>query len=211
MQRKSIIFFIYLTILIIASTAYAYEATPVGYYLPKGYKVTAKVSVPSPPFWGGEKLGDIVGVSVSEYSVFVVGYGAKWIDLSGLHVEQGVKVVWKQGGREEVKAKVSIQNIGEHDVTIVYDYDGQIKISVDGKFIYGFVATDNKYQIIAQGASVNAPQVLPTPDTGSDQSTDTGSGYNPPSVSQLQMQYLLLGGGAIGIIILSLFLMRRRR
>jgi hypothetical protein len=193
-------------------TVYAYDATSTGYYLPKGYKVSAKVSVPAPPFWPGETLGDIVGISTSDYSVLVIGYGSKGGVLEGFKVEQGIKVVWKQAGREEVKATVTIQNVGEHDVTIVYGYDGQIKISVNGKFVHSFVANKDKYEIVAQGASVSAPEVLPTSDNSNQNTSDsgTGEGYNPPSVSELQMQYLLFGAGAVIVVVLVLVLMRRR-
>ena len=210
-MRKTIIPLFFIILLATVSAVYAYDATSTGYYLPKGYKVTGKVYVPGAPFWPGESLGDVVGVATDEYSVLVVGYGSKGGILESFNVEQGVKVIWKQAGREEVKAKATIQNIGEHDVTIVYGYDGQVKISVDGKFIYGFVATTDKYQLVAQGASVNAPEVLPTSDDSSQSGSDTGEGYNPPSVSELQMQYLLFGAGVVGLVALVLGLMRRRR
>ena len=207
-KRAAIPILLFIISITVAVAVYAYEATPTGYYLPKGYKVTATVSVPGAPFWPGEYLGDIVGVQSNEYSVLAVGYGSKGGILENFAVEQGIKIIWIQGGRQEVKAKVSISNVGDHDVTIVYDYDGQVKISVDGKFIYGFVATADKYQIVAQGAKVNQPEVLPSSD-GS-QNNDTGSGYNPPSVSEIQMQYLLLGAGIIVILIVVMFLMHRR-
>ncbi len=209
-MRRPLLISILLFISILTSV-HGYSATPTGYYLPKGYKVTAKVYVPDAPFWPGETLGDIFGVASQEYSVLAVGYGGKGGPLEGFAVEKGVKIIWVQGGRQEVKAKISIQNVGEHDVTIVYGYDGAIKISVNGQFIYSFVATEKKYQIVSQGAAVNAPEMIPQSNSGDGSpSNDTGEGYDVPSVSEIQMQYLLLGAGIV-LAVSLVFIMSRRR
>ena len=194
------------TLFLVVSVS-AYTATPTGYYLPKGYKVDVSVYVSDPPLWPGENLGDIVGLSINDYSVLVVGYGGKGGPLEGFAVEQGVKIVWIQGGTQYVKAKVKL-NGGDHTVSILYGYDGQVKISVDGKYVYGFVATADKYEIVAQGASVNAPQPIPQ-DQGSQDTT--GEGYDVPSIPELRTQYLLLGAGLVFISILAVVMIKRKK
>ena len=186
----------------------AYTATPTGYYLPRGYKVDATVRVPAVPAWPGENVGDIAGLSTNDYSVYVVAYGGRGGILEGFATEQGIKIVWVQGGTQQVKAKVRNLNEGDHTVTIVYGHDNYIKISIDGKLAFSFVATVDKYELVAQGASVNAPQPIPQQQDGS--SDQTGEGYDVPSIPELQTQYLLLGAGLVFISILAVVMVKRR-
>ena len=201
---------VFLVILALASAlAAAYDASQTGYYLPKGYKVTAKIHVPGSPFLPGEIVGDIVGVATSDYSVLAVGYGWKGQVWEGWPAESGIKIVWKERGLEDVKAKDKYDE-GDYDVTIVYGCDGQVKFSVNGEFIYGFVATTDRYSIVAEGAKVYSPEPLPclTETT----TNPTGTGYNPPSIpEQNQMFYTMLGIGAAAILVpLGLVLARKR-
>lgn len=192
--------------LIAAHTALAYDASATGYYLPEGYKVTAEVSIPGAPFWPGELVGSVFGLSTDDYSVLVVASSVKGQVWEGFSTWDGCKVVWVQSGREEVKAKVSLTP-GKHDVTIVYGWDGTVKISVDGEMLFSFVATAGKYSVVAQGAKVNAPEELPkTTATAS-----TGGGYNPPTVKDIQLRYTLLGVGAGGVALASLLVIKRKR
>ncbi len=193
-----------LAIMLAASISYA--ETPTGYFLPKGYKVTAQVFVPCAPFWPGEAVGDAVGLQTNDYSVIARGYGLKGGVLEGFTTRSGVKIIWVQGGVQSVKADTSAECNKKHEVTIVYSHDGQIKFSVGGRFIYSFVATADRYSIVAEGASVNAPEVLPR-----DTTSPAGGGYNPPSIQQIQIQALALGLGlGLGAIALILLLARRR-
>ncbi len=206
---RAAITIVFLTILLGSLIVVAYDASPTGYYLPKGYKVSVKLHVPGAPFWPGEVSGDIAGVGCEEYSVLIIGYGWKGQLWEGYPAESGIKVIWKQGGNEEEKAKEKYDE-GDYDVTIVYGCDGQIKISVNGEFLYGFVATKSKYSILAEGAAVQAPEPLPcitetTTDPG------TGEGYNPPSVNEMQQQLLWVGIGVIALIAFPILFLRVRK
>ena len=187
----------------LAYANYAVNPTPSGYYLPRGYKVTAKVYVPDSPLWGNV-LGDAFGISCEKYTVFALGWGEKTWNWEAKH---GIKIVWREGGTDEDKAYVDLEPNKKHDVTIVYDWDGTVKISVDGKFIYSFVATEPKYTIVAQGAQVSEPEALPKPSTTS----PTGSGYNPASISDLRTEYLLLGAGVTAVALLFFAFLRGKK
>jgi len=188
--------------------AYAYPTpTPSGYYLPRGYKVTATIYVPESPFWPGEVVGDEVGISDGATTIFAVGVGWKYWDGPNLVYDEYVKIVKQTGDKQQVLKIINVHNPGQHTVVITYTWDGQVSISVDGHLAYGFQASTDKYIIVAQGAHVNQPVELPRPKTDN----PTGEGYNPPSVQDIQRQYLLLGLGAGAIIILVLILALRRR
>lgn len=187
----------------LAYANYAVNPTPSGYYLPRGYKVTAKVYVPDSPLWGNT-LGDAFGISCEKYTVFALGWGEKTWNWEAKH---GIKIVWREGGTDQDKAYIDLEPNKKHEVTIVYDWDGTIKISVDGKFLYGFVATEPKYTIVAQGAQVSEPEALPKPSTTS----PTGSGYNPASISDLRTEYLLLGAGVAAVALLFFAFMRGKK
>ncbi|MCD6300897.1 MAG: hypothetical protein J7L82_02380 [Staphylothermus sp.] len=202
MNHKYVFVIVLMALMIVGGTVayanYVVSPTPTGYYLPKGYKVTAKVYVPDAPLWGNT-IGDAVGLSCDKYSVIVFGWGEKTWNWEAKH---GIKVIWREGGTDEDKAYVDLEPDKKHDVTIVYDWDGTVKISVDGKFIYSFVATESRYTIVAQGATVNEPEALPEPST----TPPTGSGYNRASVNELQTQYLLLGAGATIIVVAAIMM-----
>ncbi len=175
----------------------AYDATPTGYYLPRGYKVEAEAATLGCGIWPGDYVGGIVGVSTENYKVLVVGKCEKAWNGG---VWDGFKVYWIEGGREEEKAQLHIESdqvAKPQKITIVYGYDGMVKISINDRLIYSFTGTVDKYSIVAQDAKVSAPE--PLPQDGSD--SGTGEGYNPPSVSELQVQYLLLGAGATAIAV----------
>ncbi len=195
-----------LMIMLTVSAAYA-DVYATGYYLPRGYKVTAQAFIPCAPFWSGEMIGDAVGLQTNDYTVIARSYGWKGGILEGFATRSGIKILWIQGGREDIKADVDLACGRKHEVVIVYGYDGQIKFSVDGRFIYSFIATVDRYSIVAEGASVSAPESLPRDTT----SPPAGTGYNPPSIQQIQIQALALGLGlGLGVIAILLFLTRRR-
>ena len=203
MRAKTLIPIIIFLAILAASNIVAADVTSTGYYLPQGYKVSAKVNVPVEPFWPGEAIGDAVGVSTSGYQVIIRGYASKGGIVEGFAVEKGIKVIWVQGGKHEEKAKITGLESKEHDVEILYGYDGQVKISVNGEFLYSFVATVSKYEIVAEGAKVNQPEPLPSPTT----TPTTGEGYSKPSTYELQQQLALgLGGLAIAILALLMFM-----
>jgi len=203
MRVKTLIPIIIFLAILAASNIVAADVTSTGYYLPQGYKVSAKVNVPVEPFWPGKAIGDAVGVSASGYQVIIRGYASKGGIVEGFAVEKGIKVIWVQGGKREEKAKITGLESKEHDVEILYGYDGQVKISVNGEFLYSFVATVSKYEIVAEGAKVNQPEPLPSPTT----TPTTGEGYSKPSTYELQQQLALgLGGLAIAILALLMFM-----
>jgi len=197
MSVKKVMLSIVLLVFMVSSIVmanYAVNPTSTGYYLMEGYKISAKVYVPDTPLWGNT-IGDVFGISCEKYMVYAMGWGEKTWNWECKH---GIKVVWREGGNDQDKSYVDLAPNKKHDVTIVYDWDGTIKISVDGKFVYSFVATEKKYQVIAQGAQVSPPEALPKPDGDK----PTGSGYNPSSVKDLEFKFILLGIGVAAILFL---------
>lgn len=202
MRASKVAVIVMLTILAGIVLVNAQSAT--GYYLPKGYKVRARIYVPGSPFWPGELAGDTVGISCERYSVLVKGFGYKqwWGEANS-----GIRVYWVEGGvTKEVASKWNIPE-GDHEVEIVYGHDGYVYISIEGTHVYGFAGTVEKYSIVSEGAEVSPPEALPTPK----QSEQVGSGYAPKSAEELRNQYLLLGLGAGAISVLLILMIRRRR
>ena len=144
-----------------------------------------------------------MGVQTGDYAVIAVAKCEK--SLSGTW--DGIVIYWVEGGKEEEKARIHADPSKTHEITIVYGWDGQVKFSVDGEFIYGFVATADKYAIVSQGAEVDTPEALPTPTS----TAPTGEGYQPKSVNEIQQQYIALGLGAGAIATIIIILLIRRR
>ena len=185
--------------------------TPTGYYLPRGYKAEAIIMIPPAPFWPGIAKGDVVGVDAGTYQVRVVGFGYKASIIEGFWACHGVQVQKHTLSKTEILTMKTNQDnpsleAGEHKITITYGYDGTVKIAIDGEFLYSFAGTEDKYAVIAEGAKVSAPEPLPSSDSG-----DTGEGYNPPTVKELQLQYLALGAGVGAIAIVAALLALRGR
>jgi len=211
MRRPLLFTPLLLFIINVIGLAYAYEASPTGYYLPQGYKVSAQITVPEAPYWPGENTGDIVGLGCSEYKILVVGYGSRDI---GFQVHTGIKVIKVSVGEywnsQKVVANVNMGvEKGEYTIYIVYGSDGYIKISysaggtdVKPQAIYSFKADIDKYTILSQGSQVNKPeQILSSGDS------NVGEGYNP--LSENVVIYLALGAGVILILSIVVILVRR--
>lgn len=207
MLRRSLSLSFFIIVILGVIAVYGYEASPTGYYLPLGYKVSAQITVPDAPWLPGESVGDIVGLSCSQYSVLVIGYGCR--DVS-FQVHTGIKVVWKEAGSEKIVADINMGvEKGEYKIYIVYGSDGYVKISysaggtdVKPQAIYSFRGDVSKYTIVSQGAQVNEPTQIAS--IGSDD--EIGEGYNPITSETLIL--VCLGAGVVGIV--TLFFVFRR-
>ena len=183
-----------------------------GYYLPKGYKVVAEITVPPAPFWPGIAVGDAVGIKSGTEEYVVVGFGYKASILEGFWACHGVQVQKCSGSSRELLVMITNEDnpdfeAGTHKVTIVYGYDGIVKISVDSEFLRSFPATADKYAITAKGAKVYPPEQIAS-GSGDD---GKGEGYTPPTIREIQLQYLALGAGAGAVAIVALLLALKGR
>mgnify|MGYP000421494832 CR=1 FL=1 len=198
---KPLLFFTLITIIIGLNRVVVCEPTPTGYYLPKGYYVKATLKWPDAPFWPGYSEESIVGLRLPEYDLLIVGRSWKEWNFHKYSQVQIVKVYeGYSGSKYEIVAKLDAQPNVEHEVTIKYDVDGQIKISVDGTFLYSFSASSEKYTIIAENANVNEPQPL-------QEQSQTGQGYTVSEDNYVM--YLALGIGVVLVIIVIFMVVRR--
>ncbi len=193
--------------------------TPTNYYLPKGYKVHAQIYVPDAPIWPGENVGGAVGVQGPTCTIYAQAYGWKnsW---NWFQYKSGIRVYQVCGSITQKVADVQVDGHDFYaDVVITYDWDGHVTIAASLKpnaqlsNLYGFTAETDKYTIVGEGAKVDPPEALPQPTTTSASGQNTGNGYNPPTVNDLQTRYLLLGAGAgiIAVLVIATVLGRRRR
>ncbi len=196
-------------VMVVMLGAVSFALSPTGYYLPKGYRVSAVLYVPCAPFWPGEILGDAVGLQTNEYAVIARGYGWKGNVWEGFATRSGVMIIWHQGGSQNVVARIDLVCEQKHEITIVYGYDGQVKFSAKNEFIYGFIATVDRYSVVAENAAVSRPEPLPQQTT----QPPAGTGYNPPTAQQVQAQGLIVGiiAGAGALIFAILLLVVGRK
>jgi len=196
LTKNSLLILFLLTILTSFTSIIAYNASPCGYYLPRGYYVEGTINFKDAPFWPGESEPSIIGLRTSSYDILIVGRASK--DWS-FQVWREILVIKKTNEREEVLAKQDAQAEVDHKVTIVYGNDGQVKISVNGELLYSFAGSADKYTILASNAKVNEPQVLQT------SNQETGEGYLPED----NTIYLALGVGAVLVLIVVMLVVRR--
>ncbi len=182
-----------------------YSTTPVNYYLVKGYKITADMQACGCGFsWNGYAVftRSIFGIETSEYKILVIGLGAG----NPFVCWSGFAVVKESGGHQEGLASYQAEPDKWYKVTIVYDYDGYIKININDKLVYSFVATTDKYMVVVGGdtsyVKVHPPEQLPAPD---DNDNTIGRGPNPPSIKELQLKYIAIGAGVLIIAVVATY------